>query len=41
MGHWDNAAHEEKSLDSLDIYLCALTGRGSLRDDNVKNTCNG
>jgi hypothetical protein len=32
----DKSSHEERSLDSLNILLCALTGRGSLRDDTVK-----
>ena len=27
---------EERSLNSLNIFLCALTGRGSLRDDSGK-----
>jgi hypothetical protein len=30
------SAHEERSFDSLNIFLYALTRRGSLRDDTVK-----
>jgi hypothetical protein len=44
------SSHEERSLDFAPfnrdpnrvahVFLCALTGRGSLRDDNVKKNQN-
>ena len=36
MNGGDKSSREERFLDSLNIFLSALTGRGSLPNDNIK-----